>query len=172
MAVDLLAGIGAFKSMYDAAKALKDMNDAAVRNGAVIELQSQILAAQEQQATLTQRKGELEAELDALKSWEAEKLRYEMISLAPNVVAYAEKASLADRGPPHFLCANCYARREKSFLQQAVRGEFVDRFKCNTCGEELTINKGERPRQVTRHSSNFGPNGWMGLEWTPKVRHG
>ena len=26
MAVDILAGIGAFKSMYDAAKALKDMN--------------------------------------------------------------------------------------------------------------------------------------------------
>jgi hypothetical protein len=161
MAVDLLAGFAAFKSMYDAAKALKDMNDAAQRNGAVIELQSQILAAQEQQAMLAQRKGELEAELAALKSWEAEKQRYEMVALAPNVVAYAEKAALANMAPPHFLCANCYAGGKKAFLQQTLRGESVDRFKCNSCGEELTIQKGERSRSVT-HSSNFGGGGWMG----------
>jgi hypothetical protein len=160
MAVDFLAGIGAFKSMYDAAKALKDMNDAAVRNGAVIELQSQILAAQEQQATLIQRKGELEAELAALKSWEVEKQRYEMIALAPNVVAYAEKASLADRAPPHFLCANCYAGGKKGYLQQTARSDYFDRFKCNACGEELPIQKDARPRQVTTHSTNLGRNGW------------
>lgn len=36
---ETIAGLGAFKSMYDMAKALKDINDATVRNGAVIELQ-------------------------------------------------------------------------------------------------------------------------------------
>ena len=58
MPVDLIAGFGAFKSVYDAAKALKDMNDATVRNAAVIELQAQILNAQEQQAALIRRTSE------------------------------------------------------------------------------------------------------------------
>ena len=52
---ETIAGLGAFKSMYDMAKAIKDMNDAAVRNAAVIELQEKILAAQSAQAALLER---------------------------------------------------------------------------------------------------------------------
>ena len=35
MAVELIAGLGLFKSMFDAAKGLKDINDAAVRNAEI-----------------------------------------------------------------------------------------------------------------------------------------
>ena len=42
MVAEVFGSIGAFKAMFDIAKALKDMNDAAIRNGAVIELQEQI----------------------------------------------------------------------------------------------------------------------------------
>jgi hypothetical protein len=52
MVAEVLAGLGAFKTMFDMAKALKDINDAAIRNGAVIELQEQILGAQVAQAAL------------------------------------------------------------------------------------------------------------------------
>jgi len=52
MVGEVFAGLSAFKAMYDAAKALKDINDAAIRNSAVIELQEKILSAQAAQAAL------------------------------------------------------------------------------------------------------------------------
>ncbi len=46
MVSEIFAGLGAFKTMFDIAKGLKDINDAAARNAAVVELQEKILAAQ------------------------------------------------------------------------------------------------------------------------------
>jgi hypothetical protein len=63
----------------DIAKGLKDINDATVRNAAVIELQEKILAAQAEQTALVVRVGELEKEVADLKAWDAEKQRYELI---------------------------------------------------------------------------------------------
>ena len=78
MASELLAGLGLFKTMMDMAKGLKDMNDIAVRNAAVIELQGQILTAQEQQSALAERGGELEEEVADFETWDADKERYEL----------------------------------------------------------------------------------------------
>jgi hypothetical protein len=39
MASEFLAGLGIFKTIYESANALKEINDASVRNTAVIELQ-------------------------------------------------------------------------------------------------------------------------------------
>src|SRR5215831_2322334 len=58
MVGELIAGLGAFKTMFDIAKGLKDINDAATRNAAVIELQEKILIAQAQQAALVEHVGE------------------------------------------------------------------------------------------------------------------
>ena len=55
MVAEIYAGLSAFKAMFDMAKGLKDINDAAIRNGAVIELQEQILSAQQQQSELIER---------------------------------------------------------------------------------------------------------------------
>ena len=71
MVAEIYAGLGAFKAMFDIAKGLKDIDDAARRNAAVIELQEKILVAQEAQSTLINRVGELEKEVAGLKSWEA-----------------------------------------------------------------------------------------------------
>ena len=60
MAAELIAGLSIFKSMMDMAKGLKDINDAAIRNAAVIELNEKIRTAQAQQTTLVARIGELE----------------------------------------------------------------------------------------------------------------
>ena len=162
MAVDFLAGIGAFRSMYDAAKALKEMNDATVRNTAVIELQEKILSAREEQEALLRRVDELETELVALKSWQAEKERYVLVPLAPNVVAYQEKTDLRDRAPPHYLCPNCFSQNKKSFAQQTVRGNALDRYRCNTCGQELSVHKDAGPQRAGVGGRQAGPHGWMG----------
>jgi hypothetical protein len=76
MVAEVYAGLSAFKTMFDMAKALKDINDGAIRNGAVIELQEQILAAQQAQATALERISELEKEVARFEAWEAEKEKY------------------------------------------------------------------------------------------------
>jgi len=47
---EVFAGLGALKTAFDIAKGLKDIDDAARRNAAVIELQEKILAAREAQS--------------------------------------------------------------------------------------------------------------------------
>lgn len=117
MAGELIAGLGAFKTMLDIAKGLKDINDAATRNAAVIELQEKILAAQAQQATLIERLGELERELAELKNWDAEKQGYELKDIGSGALAYALKETVLGAGSPHYICTNCYAQNHKSILQ-------------------------------------------------------
>jgi hypothetical protein len=117
MVAEVLAGLGAFKTMFDMAKALKDINDAAIRNGAVIELQEQILGAQVAQAALLERVGHLEAEITRFETWETEKQRYTLEKFDPGVVAYALRPETANGEPSHELCANCYSKRRKSILQ-------------------------------------------------------
>ena len=73
MAAELITGLGIFKSLFDMAKGLKDVNDATIRNGAIIELQETILSAQEQQAALVEHIRELEKEVARFETWETEK---------------------------------------------------------------------------------------------------
>jgi hypothetical protein len=144
MVGDIFAGISAFKTALDIARTLKDISDATARNSAVIALQEKILEAQAAQSELVERARELDREISALRSWDDEKKQYRLVALAPNVVAYAHVSDSV----PHLLCANCFSNGKKSFLQQHIRGQAYDSYKCNTCREELGIKKGDRPRSA------------------------
>jgi hypothetical protein len=52
MVGEVIAGLGAFKTMFDIAKSLKDMNDTVNRNAAVAELWEQIISAQARYTTV------------------------------------------------------------------------------------------------------------------------
>ena len=67
MVVEIYAGIGAVKAAFEIAKGLKDINDATIRNAAIIELQEKILRAQEEQSALVDRTRELEQQLASSK---------------------------------------------------------------------------------------------------------
>jgi hypothetical protein len=142
MVAEVFAGISALKTAFDIAKGLKDIDDATRRNAAVIELQEKILSAQSAQAELVQSVSALEAEVARLKDWEADKARYQLAELIPGVVALAIKDSMRNGEPFHRICANCASNGKKSYLQQHVRGTSVDTYKCNSCGEGLTVDKG------------------------------
>jgi hypothetical protein len=114
-------------------------------NSALIDAQTKIFTVNEERTALIEHISALEKEVTELKAWDREKQRYELIALAPNVVAYAVKEAMRGTEPPHHICANCYNNRKKSHLQQLVSGAFHDRFRCNTCGEQLDINKGIPP---------------------------
>jgi len=67
MVGEIYAGIGAVKAAFEIAKGLKDINDATIRNAAIIELQEKILRAQEEQSALVDRTRELEQQLASSK---------------------------------------------------------------------------------------------------------
>jgi hypothetical protein len=157
---ETMAGLSAFKSLYDSAKALKDMNDAAVRNTAVIELQEKILAARDAQTSLLERVGELKKEVAHLKDWEADKKRYQLAEIGGGVVALALKPSMSDGEPMHYLCADCAAKGAKSYLQPHIRGPYYDQYKCKGCGFEIGINKGN-PRSSTWEGPDDDGNDFM-----------
>ena len=167
MVSEVITGLSAIKTAFDLAKGLKDIDDATRRNAAVIELQEKILTAQTTQSELLERVSELEKEVTKLKTWDADKQRYELVALAPNVVAYAVKEAMRGSEPQHYLCANCYNQGNKSYLMQHLRGSHVDKFKCNSCSEEISINKGtgismsalSRARERGRSGDGTG---WMG----------
>ena len=134
MAVELISGLSIFKSAFDIAKGLKDINDAATRNAAVIELQEKILGAQAAQSALIERVREAEAEVARLKAWEREKDRYRLVRWEYGAFAYIPKDAEAGGEPPHALCATCYQRSVKSLLQ--FNGEmqiFKQAWDCPSC---------------------------------------
>jgi len=92
MVAEIYGGISAFKAMFDLAKGLKDINDATLRNSAIIELQEKILAAQASQATLIEHVNNLEKETAQL---ETEKQRYELQEIGLGSRAYGRKRNHA-----------------------------------------------------------------------------
>lgn len=138
MVSEIITGLGTFKAMLDAAKALKDISDGAVRNGVVIELQEKILTAMEAQTTLSNRVSELEAEVIGMKNWEAEKERYELSEISPGIFAYAVKPSMQAAEPVHCLCTNCFHLGKKSILN-AVQDNFVIHMICPSCRVKVLV---------------------------------
>ncbi len=126
-------GLGAFNSMLDMAKGLKDINDTAVRNGVIVELTEKIMAAQAAQAALISKVAELEKELVRFETWEAEKQRYDLYEIKKGRFTRRLKESMEGSEPPHHICAQCYNRGVKSILQSKVSE--VGRNTLLVCGE-------------------------------------
>jgi len=123
MVSELITGLGIFKTLLDMTKGLKDINDAAVRNGAVVELMEKIITAKEQQTALLERIGELEKEVASFETWEAEKQRYELKEVPGHnkVLAYALKPEAQGSEASHWICTKCYQDRKASILQPEER---------------------------------------------------
>lgn len=155
MVSELLAGLSAFKSMFDLAKGLKDINDAAARNSVAVELQEKILATQAQQAALIERIGELEHEVARFETWETEKQRYKLEALPPGTHVYTLKPEMAAGEPPHHICQTCYQRSKKSILHQSETHNGVYHLKCNECGTDHKVGHFRQPRINYRNDSGM-----------------
>jgi len=134
MVAEVFASLGAIKTAFDLAKGLKDIDDAARRNAAVIELQEKILAAQQEQMALVERISELEREVRGFETWEAQKKRYQLTDYGGGTFAYALKPEEAQGEPEHRICAHCYESGHKALLQFSHNsGEGQDYFDCLRC---------------------------------------
>ena len=137
MAADFIAGISVFKSLYDSAKALKDINDATIRNAAVMDIQEKVLTAQAAQSDLIEKIRHLEEEVRNFKTWETEKQRYELKRLGTSVLAYMLKPSVRGSEPPHWVCTNCYAKGYISIIQNSWVAGSGQRFRCPMCKTQM-----------------------------------
>jgi hypothetical protein len=159
MAAELIAGLGAIKTAFDIAKGLKNIDDAARRNAAVIELQEKILSAQETQSTLVKRIDELEAKVAGFEQWETEKKRYALTDFGGNSFAHSLKPEAANGEPPHRICPNCYEKQQKAILQfkfRNARGR--DIWICNGCKTEFEFGHPAPSRPASSRPSDIG--GW------------
>lgn len=137
MVAEIFAGISSFKAMLDMAKALKDMNDATARKGAVIELQEHILSAQAAQFSLSEEVSALKAEIAKSEKWDTEKEKYELKSLGWNAFAYMLKPEARGTAPPHWICTNCYADHRISIIQFTTKRNEGNLYLCQKCGLAL-----------------------------------
>jgi hypothetical protein len=138
----IASALGALKGMKDIAQAMIGLHDAQALQekrlefqDRIIDAQNGILTAQEERTTLLKRVDDLEKEVAGFETWEAEKQRYELTDAGGGVVAYAPKNMVEGSTPTHRLCANCFERREKAYLQPthfAVGRS--DALVCNACG--------------------------------------
>jgi Zn finger protein HypA/HybF involved in hydrogenase expression len=123
------------------------LRDAAAFQGKLIEFQSKIIdannaafAAQDERAALLERIRELEKQVADFKAWETEKQRYELTALSHGAFAYALKKEAARGEPPHWICAACYSKGEKTILQCASNPNLVQvRYKCPRCHSEILV---------------------------------
>ena len=137
MVGEIFAGLSALNAALNSAKALKDINDAAIRNAAIIELQEKILAAREAQSALLDRVRALETEVTDLKTWEAEKKRYDLKEVGPRIFVYALKPETQGTEPPHWICPSCYQKGKKSILQGFKSATFGWVHDCADCKLEI-----------------------------------
>jgi hypothetical protein len=84
----------------------------------IIAAQQQTLAIQQSHAVLEAKTRDLEAECVRLKDWSREKQNYALREIAPGVFAYAEKQFVGAFQQAHKYCCNCFDHDEKSLLQQ------------------------------------------------------
>jgi hypothetical protein len=153
---ETITGLSALKTAFDMTKALKDIDDRVRLNEARMALQEQILDAQQAQATLLERVGELEKQLASFEKWDAEKENYQLTAIYAETLAYARKPS-ADSGiPPHFICANCYEDRKKRILQRADAAHVA----CPYCKVRLRFDS-EEAKAFNRPLSGPRGGGWM-----------
>lgn len=146
-----MASISALASSLQAAteitKAIVGLRDAAAINSKVIELQGVILsaqssamAAQSDQFALLQRVRDLEEQAASAKTWDTESQQYELQEVATRVFAYVPKPNSEASKTPHWLCANCYSQKRKSFFQFAMSSPIGDVYQCHSCGTKSAIN--------------------------------
>ena len=143
---EIATGLTGLKTALDILKGLKKANtsgpilsEIADLQSALIEVQQDILAANETHATDIDRIRGLEAEVAELKAWNDEKERYDLVSLPPGAFAYALKPTMAEGEPIHWLCANCYEDRKKSLLQRRQWVSSCYEWGCHSCSGSIRV---------------------------------
>lgn len=146
--------MSALKAAGETAKLIVASHDAGVIRQKVLELQTQILAAQSgalaaqsDQFTLLERVSDLEKQIADVKAWDTEKVRYELKAIDAGAFVYSLKVGVSDAEIPHWICTNCYEDGKKSILQQGRTNRDVF-WRCSACTAIISAPSGRCPEDA------------------------
>jgi len=115
----LNTAMGLGKTLLDIRDFAKAQETLIEFNKAIIDAQSQIMAAQNEQLSLKQQIDELKQECVRFKDWSSERQQYTRKEIGPGVFAYVENECVGKFESAHKLCCNCFDHQKKSTLQQS-----------------------------------------------------
>ncbi len=139
MVGEVLAGVQAFKSVFDALGAIKDAGDAAIRNTITVDLTTRLIALQQAYFMLEQENAVLKKDLIRIEDWKNEAERYALHEFVTGRFTYRISEEVQGTEPVHDLCTNCYAQRQKSILQSKTGAERRKYLFCGACKLEIEI---------------------------------
>ncbi len=165
---EFAAGIASLKAAGDILKGLNAASTQAAINEAKISLQERVFearealaAAQNEQAAALARISELEQEIVRLKDWEAERERYELRDAGRGAFAYMQKSGVNTGEPPHWLCANCFNKRQKSLLQFRGQNQMpggprteTSRYGCDSCAGAIIVGYAVNPQTLVAKAAS------------------
>ena len=144
-ALEISAGLTSLKTALEIAKALWSINDTTERNSKILDLQRAIgdaqlsaINAREAHSAQIDRIRDLEAEITHLKTWKGEKERYDLKTVGHGAVAFVLKPSMRGTEDPHWLCPDCFERRQKSYFQLDATGR-RGVWTCGTCKAHIYV---------------------------------
>lgn len=153
------------KTAGDITKAMIDLRDAQAMQTKVIDLNREIMTAQNSalaayadQAAMLEKVRQLERRVADLEAWEREKERYELKDFGCGTFAYALKRGVEGGEPFHRICANCYQQRRKALLQS--HGNYSsgkEKVTCAACNSETFLGCGNRGGHNPRASMDYDP---------------
>jgi len=80
---------------------------------------------------------ELKREAMRKENWEGESKRYRLHAIPSGPNVFALKESVAEGEPPHYLCANCFTRGQKSYLASARNIHSFTALVCSVCSANM-----------------------------------
>ncbi len=138
----------AMKDILEAMVGLRDANTFQTERfklqSLIIDAQNSIFSANEERSALLERVRDLEKTIAEFETWDTEKQRYELKTIAHVALVYAMKKDADTTEPAHWLCANCYNNRKKSFFQYFTHGppgpDYTKSiWECATCKAQIRI---------------------------------
>jgi DNA-directed RNA polymerase subunit RPC12/RpoP len=149
MIVEIAASIAAAKNVIDllqsalSAKGGKvDLEEVRKAQSVVFDLHSQLVKAQESASLYEQTISDLKHQIVQLQDWKEEAKKYQLTEFTPGAFAYVLKPGDQTAEPPHYLCATCFTKGQKSILQRTGKNNPL--YECHVCGSKITLPSGRR----------------------------
>jgi hypothetical protein len=140
------AALSSLKAAKDIAEAMVGVRDAAAFQGKLIEFQSKIIdannaafAAQDERSALLEEIRTLKEQVAQFKAWDAEKQKYVLAPIGPGAVAFVLKPQTKGTQTPHWLCATCFEKGNKGYLQKfgSLGNDHV--YQCSACSVKIMV---------------------------------
>jgi hypothetical protein len=141
--------VGLAKQMRSLIPGKKDDPNTAELRAAIVELSEKLIEAETKSLTVRRQLLDLQTAVFEAQKKSNDFARYELWKAPAGGVVYRLMPEMMGMRPQHYLCPNCLARGEKSYLQ----GEYSAH--CKPCDIYYEIKESDEPSVLTSYGSPF-----------------